>query len=64
VDYSRQLQVAFARPGFSKALKPAELPAAQPTKLALRDDDVALVARRRVPAIYSDTFFVKLGGLA
>jgi putative ABC transport system substrate-binding protein len=31
---------------------------------ALRDDVIALVARRRVPAIYSDTFFVKLGGLA
>jgi putative ABC transport system substrate-binding protein len=34
------------------------------TTNALRDDVVALVARRRVPAIYSDTFFVKLGGLA
>jgi hypothetical protein len=31
---------------------------------ALRDEIVALVARRRVPAIYSETFFVKLGGLA
>ena len=31
---------------------------------ALRDQVVALVARRRVPAIYSDTFFVKIGGLA
>ena len=31
---------------------------------ALRDDVVALVARRRVPAIYSEPFFVKLGGLA
>jgi putative ABC transport system substrate-binding protein len=30
----------------------------------LRDDVVALVARRRVPAIYSDSFFVKIGGLA
>jgi putative tryptophan/tyrosine transport system substrate-binding protein len=30
----------------------------------LRDDVVALVARRRVPAIYSDAFFVKIGGLA
>ncbi|HMA74096.1 MAG TPA: ABC transporter substrate-binding protein [Xanthobacteraceae bacterium] len=34
------------------------------TTNALRDDVVALVTRRRVPAIYSDTFFVKLGGLA
>ena len=34
------------------------------TTNALRDVVVALVARRRVPAIYSDTFFVKLGGLA
>jgi putative ABC transport system substrate-binding protein len=31
---------------------------------ALRDEVVALVARRRVPAIYSEPFFVKLGGLA
>jgi putative ABC transport system substrate-binding protein len=31
---------------------------------ALRDDVVALVARHRVPAIYSDLFFVKIGGLA
>jgi ABC-type uncharacterized transport system substrate-binding protein len=31
---------------------------------ALRDDVVSLVARRRVPAIYSEPFFVKLGGLA
>ena len=31
---------------------------------ALRDDVVGLVARRRVPAIYSEPFFVKLGGLA
>jgi putative tryptophan/tyrosine transport system substrate-binding protein len=31
---------------------------------ALRDQIVALVARRGVPAIYSDTFFVKIGGLA
>jgi hypothetical protein len=31
---------------------------------ALRDDVVALVARRRLPAIYSESFFVKLGGLA
>jgi putative ABC transport system substrate-binding protein len=30
----------------------------------LRDDVVALVAQRRVPAIYSDSFFVKIGGLA
>ena len=34
------------------------------TTNALRDDVVALVARRRVPAIYSDSFFVKIGGLA
>jgi ABC-type uncharacterized transport system substrate-binding protein len=34
------------------------------TTNALRDEVVALVARRGVPAIYSDTFFVKLGGLA
>jgi putative tryptophan/tyrosine transport system substrate-binding protein len=34
------------------------------TTSALRDDVVALVARRRVPAIYSEPFFVKLGGLA
>jgi putative ABC transport system substrate-binding protein len=34
------------------------------TTNALRDDVVGLVGRRRVPAIYSDTFFVKLGGLA
>jgi putative ABC transport system substrate-binding protein len=34
------------------------------TTNALRDDVVDLVGRRRVPAIYSDTFFVKLGGLA
>jgi ABC-type uncharacterized transport system substrate-binding protein len=31
---------------------------------ALRDEVVAPVARRRVPAIYSEPFFVKLGGLA
>ena len=30
----------------------------------LRDDVVGLVGRRRVPAIYSEPFFVKLGGLA
>ena len=34
------------------------------TTTALRDDVVGLVARRRVPAIYSEPFFVKLGGLA
>jgi putative ABC transport system substrate-binding protein len=34
------------------------------TTNALRNDVVALVARRRVPAIYSEPFFVKLGGLA
>ena len=34
------------------------------TTSALRDDVVGLVARRRVPAIYSEPFFVKLGGLA
>ena len=34
------------------------------TTNALRDDVVTLVARRRVPAIYSDSFFVKTGGLA
>jgi putative ABC transport system substrate-binding protein len=34
------------------------------TTNALRDDIVDLVARRRVPAIYSEPFFVKLGGLA
>jgi putative ABC transport system substrate-binding protein len=34
------------------------------TTNALRDDVVGLVGQRRVPAIYSDTFFVKLGGLA
>jgi len=34
------------------------------TTNVLRDDVVALVARRRVPAIYSDSFFVKIGGLA
>jgi putative tryptophan/tyrosine transport system substrate-binding protein len=34
------------------------------TTSGLRDDVVGLVARRRVPAIYSEPFFVKLGGLA
>jgi ABC-type uncharacterized transport system substrate-binding protein len=34
------------------------------TTNALRDDVVGLVARRRVPAIYSEPYFVKLGGLA
>ena len=34
------------------------------TTNALRDDVVGLVGRRRVPAIYSEPFFVKLGGLA
>jgi putative ABC transport system substrate-binding protein len=34
------------------------------TVSALRDEVVPLVARRRVPAIYSEPFFVKLGGLA
>ena len=34
------------------------------TTNALRDDVVGLVARRRVPAIYSEPFFVKLGGPA
>ena len=33
------------------------------TTNALRDDVVGLVGRRRVPAIYSEPFFVKLGGL-
>ena len=33
------------------------------TTNALRDDVVGLVTRRRVPAIYSEPFFVKLGGL-
>jgi putative tryptophan/tyrosine transport system substrate-binding protein len=32
------------------------------TTNALRDDVVGLVGRRRVPAIYSEPFFVKLGG--
>ena len=31
---------------------------------ALHDDVVALVARHRVPAIYSESFIVKIGGLA
>ena len=31
---------------------------------ALRDEVVDLVARRRAPTIYSEPFFVKLGGLA
>jgi ABC-type uncharacterized transport system substrate-binding protein len=31
---------------------------------ALRDEVVGLVARRRLPAMYSDSFFVKIGGLA
>jgi ABC-type uncharacterized transport system substrate-binding protein len=34
------------------------------TTSALRNDVVALVARRRLPAMYSEPFFVKLGGLA
>ena len=34
------------------------------TIMALGNDVVGLVARRRVPAIYSEPFFVKLGGLA
>jgi putative ABC transport system substrate-binding protein len=34
------------------------------TITALRDDVVSLVGRRRIPAIYSEPFFVKLGGLA
>jgi putative tryptophan/tyrosine transport system substrate-binding protein len=34
------------------------------TTTILRDEILALVARRRVPAIYSEPFFVKLGGLA
>jgi putative tryptophan/tyrosine transport system substrate-binding protein len=34
------------------------------TTTALRDDIVALVARGRLPAIYSETAFVKVGGLA
>jgi putative tryptophan/tyrosine transport system substrate-binding protein len=34
------------------------------TTNALRNDVVALVARHRVPAIYSEPFFVKIGGLA
>jgi len=34
------------------------------TTNALRDDVIGLVARRRVPAIYSEPFFVRLGGLA
>jgi ABC-type uncharacterized transport system substrate-binding protein len=34
------------------------------TTSALRDDVVGLVARRSVPAMYSEPFFVKLGGLA
>jgi putative ABC transport system substrate-binding protein len=33
------------------------------TTNALRDDVVGLVGRRRVPAIYSEPFFVNLGGL-
>jgi putative tryptophan/tyrosine transport system substrate-binding protein len=31
---------------------------------ALREQVVGLVARRRLPAIYSESFFVKIGGLA
>jgi putative ABC transport system substrate-binding protein len=34
------------------------------TTNALHADIVALVARHRVPAIYSESFFVKIGGLA
>jgi putative ABC transport system substrate-binding protein len=34
------------------------------TTNALRGDVVDLVARHRVPAIYSDSFFIKIGGLA
>jgi putative tryptophan/tyrosine transport system substrate-binding protein len=34
------------------------------TTNALRDNVVVLVARHRLPAIYSESFFVKLGGLA
>jgi putative ABC transport system substrate-binding protein len=34
------------------------------TTSGLRDDVVGLVARRRLPAMYSEPFFVKLGGLA
>jgi ABC-type uncharacterized transport system substrate-binding protein len=34
------------------------------TIMALGNDVVGLVARRRMPAIYSESFFVKLGGLA
>jgi putative tryptophan/tyrosine transport system substrate-binding protein len=34
------------------------------TTSALRNDVVDLVGRRRVPAIYSEPFFVKIGGLA
>ena len=34
------------------------------TVLALRDEVVALLARRRLPAIYSDPSFIRAGGLA
>jgi putative ABC transport system substrate-binding protein len=34
------------------------------TTNALREEVVALAARRRLPAMYSETFFVKIGGLA
>jgi putative tryptophan/tyrosine transport system substrate-binding protein len=34
------------------------------TLIGLRNEVVALVARRRLPAIYSDSVFVKVGGLA
>jgi len=34
------------------------------TTVALRDEVVALVARRRLPAIYSDPAFMRAGGLA
>ena len=39
-------------------------PASYITINALRERVVGLVTRRRLPAIYSESFFVKIGGLA
>ena len=46
------------RPGVG-VLVPPDL-----TILALREEVVALLARRRLPAIYPDTAYVKVGALA
>jgi putative ABC transport system substrate-binding protein len=58
VDIDRAVTALADRPN-SGVLFPTDL-----TTVALRDEIVALIARHRLPAIYSDPAFVRAGGLA